>query len=369
MDDTGEHLFELVVAYERLGPHRTGSAVDHRTAEWFAEQLTRRGLTVQAELVPFDRWVTESSVVVDGEPVEHLPLQTPWVGEVRTSAPSIVLFDVRHGGFPEIVDAPLAVAASQGAAAIVLATDHARGSLVAVNRHPDATGTPAFPAVLVAGRDADRCRTGPLELHLRARYERAHTTNVVGHRPGAGPSVIVTTPLNGWFGCAGERGTGIAVLLELLDHLRDVDLTVVGTGGHELGYFGAHHHVARVASPPAAIVHLGASIAVEEHTDQGRRLAATRTAMTTLDGRRGAGLIDPLARARLELRVDADRWIGEGNAWGTLGVPLLSISGAGVDFHTPDDTAERVTSPASLALAADAVIAAVHELLVATGLR
>ena len=70
--------------------------------------------------------------------------------------------------------------------------------------------------------------------------------------------VVVTTPLSGWFGCAGERGTGIAIALELAKRLASsYPVTVVGATGHELEYYGAKRHLETMAVQPAAVVHVG----------------------------------------------------------------------------------------------------------------
>lgn len=361
----GEQLYEVVKTYAGFGWHRTGSDVDARTASWFADELASRGLAVAIEAVPFERWVSTSRLQVAGRHLEHLALLTPWVGNVDTSAVDVRAFDPRSGGFPTLVDEPLTLAMAGGASAAVLTTTHPEGSLVGVNREPGAAGTPAFPAVLVAGGDHAACVEGPIRLALQARIDTAAmTANVTGRRGGHGPAVVLTTPLTGWFGCAGERGTGIAVLLDLIDRLGDVPLLVVGTGGHELGFFGAHRYVADAAIDARAVLHLGASIAVEEpDPDGGRRLASTRVAMTTLDAERAEPVATALGAARLPLSSAARTWIGEANAWQHLDLPMLSISGAGIDFHTPSDTPERVTSPRALATASDAIAAAADRFL------
>lgn len=365
----GDALFDIVETYTALGWHRTGSDVDRRTAAWFADELSRRGLDVRSETVAFDRWVAESGLRVDGEDVEHLALQTAWVGEVAVDHPMVVSIDPHHGGFPAVVDGPIREAIARGADALIISTEHPDGSLVGINREPEVDGTPPFPVVLVAGRDFERCRQGNVRLDLRARRMPGETTNVVASRPGRGRPVMVTTPLTGWFGCAGERGTGIAVLLDVIDRLPEVALSVVATGGHELGFFGADRYVDGLVEVPAAVLHLGASIAVEEiDPEEGRRLASTRVAMTTIDAGSGAPIAAALDRARLPVLFESERWIGEATAWRRLDVPILSISGAGVDFHTPEDTPGRVTSPSALALAADAVVDAAGEFLTVVGL-
>ena len=272
----------------------------------------------------------------------------------------MVLHDPLFGGFPGVLDDPIRRARTEGAEALVVATEHPEGSLVAVNRIPgEGSG---FPTVLVAGRDHERL-TDPaaaLELEIDARLIEGHTTNVVAGRAGTAADdrapLLVTTPLTGWFGCAGERGTGIAVLLDLVARLEERALTVVATGGHELDYLGARRWRPDTAVTPTAVVHLGASIGVEEPDDGGgRRLASTRRAMTNLPARVATDVAAALIPAHLTLACETDRWIGEAEVFHHLGTPLLSLSGAGLDFHTPADTPERATSPAAMTAAADAV--------------
>ena len=179
-----------------------------------------------------------------------------------------------------------------------------------------------------------------------------------------GPPILLTTPLTGWFTCAGERATGIAVLLHLVERLAERSLLVVATGGHELHWFGAQRWVDARTEPLGAAVHVGASVAVEEDVPGGgRRLASTRLAMTTLAEAAGSPVAQALEPARLNLHPSTTSWIGEGRSWSQLGVPLLSFSGAGVDFHTPGDTPDRATSPAALVAAATGIGDAVEAFL------
>ena len=67
------------------------------------------------------------------------------------------------------------------------------------------------------------------------------------------------------------------------------------------------------------------------------------------------------------LAPDVTRFTGEGEAFVRWGAPLLSSTGAGVDFHTPDDVPARVTSPAALARVADVYLVAALAFLDAVG--
>lgn len=356
----GDDLYRLVAEYSELGVHRTGTDVDRTTAEWFTRQLAARGFEPSVDSLAFDQWCGESTLIADGEPVEHLPVYYEFEGEIDTDAPMVMALDPMSGGFPGIVAGPAAEARAAGADALILSTTHPDGSLVAINRVPGAGS--GVPTVLIAGRDHERLsHAASRRLHLRAWTQPGSTATVCATGGPAGPPLVLTTPLTGWFGCAGERGTGIAVLLDLATRLTDVPVLVAATGGHELDMFGARQWVAGVAGDDLrGVVHVGASVASEEpDSDGGRRLATTRLAMTSVDGAAASAMAAALAPAALDLGTGATSWIGEAEVFAALGVPMLSLSGAGPQFHTPEDTPEAATSPRSLETAADAVFDAV----------
>lgn len=359
-DAAGDELFDLVVQYHALGPHRTGTDVDVATAAWMSHQLTERGCAVNRDQLEFPQWQCTSRLTCDDARVEHLPVFYEWHGTIETDEVQVVDFDAASGGLPGVVGPAAQDARDAGAAATVLATAHPEGSLVAVNRTLT-DPVSGFPTVLVAGRELDRLRAGRVELTMSAVVEPGTTTNIVARNPTAGRDqagrpLVLTTPMNGWFGCAGERGTGIAVLLHLVQRLAHLPLVVVATAGHELGYFGGHRWVDQTDTDPGAVVHVGASVAVEDRSaGRSGALAGTRLAMSNLGRDRAQPVAEALARADLALDADTTRWLGEGEAFVKLGAPLLSFTGAGLDFHTPEDTPDRATSAASLARVANAI--------------
>ena len=360
----GQALYELVERYWSFGIHRTGTDVDDATSAWVADELAARGILVEPEVVPFDRWDAAGTLTCDGEPVEHLAVPYEWTGSLDTTSLAVLESDdPHHGGRPEALAEPIAGARASGADALIVPTVHPEGSLRAVNRNPEA-GVSGFPVVLVAGRDADRLRDGSLRLVLDAATRPATTTNVIGRNQVAGRPLILTTPLTGWFGCAGERGTGVAVFLHLVDALADLPLLVNATGGHELTWFGARRWVeANTGIDAAAVVHVGASVAVvEPGTGPDRPLISTRTARTSLPSPRAATMSEVLASVGLDLRPDSESWLGEAQSFCHLGIPLLSFTGAGRDFHCPEDTPARATTPRAMARVATAFERAAREL-------
>ena len=354
---SGEDLYGIVCDYAALGHHRSGTDRGRATVEWFTELVGDLG-EVTAETVSFERYDASSELTANGRPVDHLALYYEFTGEIDTLDVAVRRLDPQSGGYPGVAVALINETMRAGHEALVIATDHPDGELVAINRDL-AEPASGLPTVLVAGRHYDTLTSSAVRLRLSARLTAGRTANVEVHNERPGRRLVLTTPLHGWFGAAGERGTGIAVLRHVTERLADRPLTVVATGGHELGYLGAFRWVERCVEPPACVVHLGASVAVESLAADGtRRLIDSRIGMTNLPQAAARPVADALDGAGIGLRYDVDSWLGEGEAWSRLGVPVLSTTGAGPDFHTPSDTPERATSPDALATVAAAMVRA-----------
>ncbi|MEM9519167.1 MAG: hypothetical protein AAGA37_07610 [Actinomycetota bacterium] len=360
----GDQLFDLVEQYHRLGDHRAGSDADAATCAWYTRELVERGLRVRHEPVAFDRYVFHSELTAGGEALPHIPLFYEWTGSIDTTNVGVVAADANAGGR----DDDLRDALDATRDALVIATKHPAGSLVAVNRTPiDHRGT---PTVLIAGRDFDRARSASdLRLRLAASLQPTSTSNLIATNAAADhqPPLLLTTPLTGWFGCAGERGTGAAILLELVERCADLPLLVLATGGHELDYHGVRAWVGKNPAPPRAIVHVGASVAVDAETQAGERaLIRERLAMTNANPAAIDAIGTALEPAGFGYRPGTERWLGESEVFCELDVAMLSFTGSGIDFHTPEDTPSRATSPPALAVVADAIADAVDALWLST---
>jgi len=358
----GDDLYRVVEAYEALGIHRAGTAVDRATFDWYEARLQRLGLRTERVDVPFDRYDADSELTADGEPIDHLPLFYEWTGSIDTTGVRVDEVDPHGRAFHSSIFEATDVSGSD-AEAVALATTHPNGALVASNRKIRPRN--GLPTVLVAGRDHARLTTAAeVRLRMSARVAEATTENLIARNDVPGPPLLLTTPLSGWFRCSGERGTGAAVLLDLIERFAAHPLLVLATGGHELDYFGVREWVTAGPEPVAAIAHIGASVACDEATpDGGRRLIDRRIARTGATGALADRMEAALATANYRFLSGVDEWSGESEVLCDLGVPMLSVTGAGIEFHTPEDVTAHVTSPRSLKLASDAIGTAFHTLI------
>jgi hypothetical protein len=367
----GAHLYEVVREYAGIGAHhRTGTAEDARTLDWFEDRVRALGATTERQPWTFDRYDAEWSVTLDGGDIDALPLFYESTGEVESTTPLVrTVTAVPAGGFPTWPSI-VAEARAVGARIAVLPTECPSGRLLVPNRTPAHAGS-GLSALLVAGELADRLRTAQIHARLSARIVAGRTSNVIGRLgPGADRDrLLFTTPLSGWFRCAGERGTGIAVMLAVAERLAadGVSVLINGNSGHELVDLGAHRF-AETKPPVRAIFHFGASVAAGERAGDDFGLTDGVRIRAWVPGGEAqlATALAPLGKIPIviddAMRADPDAWVGESRAWCTLDRPLISVAGGFPLFHTPEDVADRATSPALLERVSHAALAMAHVL-------
>ena len=358
-------LFALVRDYHALGDHRTGTAVDSQTLEWFSSELSRHTSDVSLSNYEFPFYNARCEVRIDSVPVISIARYYSGCGAIRTSSPvTSSVYATGDGDELRTTFSNLSIQAErEGARAAVLATRCATDSLCAINERPRLDGN--LPSVLVAGKHARELAEHRVDLDFDARIEIRQSSNIVarlGSRVGA--PVVVTTPLSGWFGCAGERGTGIAILLDLIEPLAEIaPLIIVGASGHELDYFGAWQHATKFDTTPRAVLHLGSSIATSARIPSAGHVSLSPDIQitTNLTGERVNDVRDVAAELGTSLVVpvsarEPHQWVGESSCWARFGCSMLSVAGYHPLFHTPEDTPERATTPALLESVRDAVL-------------
>lgn len=363
-------IFDLVRAYADLGVHRSGTGSQGATAAWLADELASRGGDVRLEPVAFDRYTADWSVSIDGDEVDTLPLFYEATGAASTDDPH------RWEAFSPAGAGPLGISGAVDDAelspgdVVVAATQNLLGFLSVSNRAPRPGS--GVHVLQVAGHHGGALADGaPVQARVDARIEPSSCTNVAaafGDIASADRLTVVTTPISGWFRCAGERGTGIAVALEMTSRLAtERPVLFLGATGHELGAFGAAAFHERWRTRADTVLHVGANVGCEwaagaglaapDHSHMAARLAADPSAFDSV----GA------AFDRIGVRVDApardrSQWFGEAADW--LDAPrLLSYLGQNPWFHTPGDLPDVSCTAARTEAVAEAFTEAALELV------
>ncbi|HEC08598.1 MAG TPA: hypothetical protein ENI86_03395 [Acidimicrobiales bacterium] len=356
--DRATDLIRRVEEYCHLGSHRTGTAGDLATGDWLERELVGLGAEVNRWQALFDRWVPRSELTDSGGPIPHEPLAYSFLGRFETDTFDVVEVEGRAEGDAHGLDPWLGTGVDGTATALVL--DGPPGLPVAANRA--VTGSGPTPVLTVPADLTDRL-SGARYL-IDAQLEPALceiTTAWMG--PSGAPQVVLTTPLSGWFACAGERGPGIGLLAALLPELAErYRVAVVACSGHEIAHLGLDTYFdddiasATGLEPGAPVIHLGASIAATEPGPDGEPvLASTRYAL--LDGSASlAGEISAACRSMDVEVIRPPRWPGEGGTWRERhGGPVLSFVGRSHWFHTPGDVWGVGTTPEALTTCLPAV--------------
>lgn len=373
----GAALYSIVEGYSRWPIHRTGTQEETATLDWLERELRDRGADTGrwGYEYPHYRWTAE--VRAGKVRVPTVPLYYEGVGRVKGRAEFVRPVTTSKDGSDPAVLGAVTEAARSGAALALLPTTSTTAAgypsydgLVGYNSDPDVEKT-GVPTLLVPGSAADRIQRYGADVDFTARTVRARSYCLTGwfgtRRPISDP-IVVTTPLSGWFTCAAERGTGIALALALASELsRDHPVFFLGNTGHELNNYGARAYLAdEFDLRPRAVFHLGSALAASAVGPDGSAALVPRGAASNPGFDAVPGLAGDLAAARFS---PAAKFPGEGAVWNTaLGpaVPLLSLAGNFREFHTPDDTPRVTTSPAMLDQAYNAVRAAARDLLSAT---
>ena len=348
-----QRIGTIIHAYEKQGFHRTGTEVDRISGDWLANEVRQIGLEPTLEEFSLSRVdPVGASVVVNDRKIEGLPL----FDGTFTSSAGIVgsLGSLNSEASIGLAEIPPNAAAADALGdarrqsrhqAIVVVT---RGALPGFcPSNADSFLRPFGPPVLqVASAEApflaDCARQGSKAL-LTAHVERAQArafnviTVVSGTNKGMAP-LVVMTPRSGWWGCASERGGGLACWLEIMRATRDAkpvrDVLFVASSGHELGHLGLDTFIGRrpgLVSAAKAWIHLGANIGAAQ--GPGNNLQASDDEMEST-------MAEVMTRARLRIDRRLPRGAvprGEAENVHRGGGRYISIIGNNDLFHNAND--------------------------------
>jgi len=403
-------MFSDVQQYVDFGVHRSGSPGDHATADWLRKGLDEAGFRTRFIETP-THYVEPKRVRASwggGGALDLFPawpvVTTPASG--LTSGTALVADPTRPAGDLSgriaVVDLPFPAygTLNSGPArdqlervlkgnpdAVILLTAGLTGEIIALN---SSLSRPPFgcPVVYGAPKRAGPLRKlaregGPVTLTVTANSDPdGLIRNVVGERPGAGPSIVVSTPISGWFQCGGERGPGIAFWRELArrlpGRLPDRRLIFIGNSGHEIDGVGAREALRQAIPGPDEVsvwAHLGAGMATYEWRRTSTGLERLETGP---DSERflvtGKTAFLPVLECAFadQPGLETPRAVETGEAFGETRVflaegyrRLFGVFASHDLHHTPIDTADS-TGPELLAPVAEALEHAVVSLAAAS---
>jgi len=284
--------------YQGFGDKASGGPGDTACGAWLEGELKALGYACVRQAFDVPAYEGEATLTAGKAKAAVIPqaiaIPTPdegVTGRLRTAAgpDRIALLVLPHARWSTAkgeVERRVRAAIKAGAEAVVLVTTGPTGEACALNAPVD---KPLFdrPVAVLAPKDAEpflqaAAQGDTATLRMSGRSFRRPAFNVTAtlkQRRNA-KTLVLSTPRSGWFGCAGERGTGLAVWLSLATWAAKarlpVNVALVATSGHEYEYAGGERYIAELAPKPdqtALWVHLGANVAARDWHERGPLLA------------------------------------------------------------------------------------------------
>lgn len=297
--DDGWHQ-RVLERYAGFGDKASGGPGDDACGAWLEGELARAGYACERQRFETPYFtVRQATLTAGGARAEVIP-QAVVVG----TGPAGVRGPLRLAETPGPMDGAIAVvvlpykrwstsldpqfrrrvldALLRGAVACVAVTTGPTSEAIALNARPE---VPAFgkPVAVLAPKDAEPFIAAALDgapgvLTVDGEGGRRPAFNLIGRLDrGAAKTFILSTPRSGWFTCAGERGSGIAVWLSLAlwaaRALPRVNVELLATSGHEYEYLGGEKYLEHRHPMPAQTalwLHVGANAASRDWHEMGR---------------------------------------------------------------------------------------------------
>ena len=330
-------LSDFVKTYSDFGCHRTGCETQLATENWLLEILETRSNTLSRFNFTYPHFQFESSVMIEGRIVPSLPIYYEatgkFIGSKSILCEPIIITESENEVYTRINEITTRAKAS-GCGAVVLASTGMLNSLYAMNVTPVLKNN--LPVVLVPGNESHDLLNGNVHLDYFASVSERCGQNLVA-RLGTYRSqapIVITTPMSGWFNCAGERGAGLALAIELAIQLGKTNtVELILTSGHELSYLGGFAYAKSIKTLPAAVIHVGSCVGADNadlsawYNDCGINFSS----------------LDPLLNefhittTNVKEPHSSKNWVGEAECWAQFGCPMISIAGINPLFHTPAD--------------------------------
>lgn len=294
---SGSDAMRVLERYAGFGDKASGGPGDIACGAWIESELKALGYACARQSFDVPAYEGEApTLVIDGARATMIPqaIVAPTAGVTgRLFAPGrgqgdialLVLPYARWSTAKGEVEKRVKAAAAAGAKAAVIVTTGPTGEALALNTPVD---KPLFdiPAAVLAPKDSEpfveaAWRGASATFAMPGRAFRRPAFNVTATlKRGAGKWLVISTPRSGWFGCAGERGSGLAAWLQVVSWAAKaklpVNLALVATSGHEYEYAGGEEFIAHMAPKPAETAlwaHFGANVAARDWHERGANLS------------------------------------------------------------------------------------------------
>ncbi|WP_247329838.1 hypothetical protein [Bradyrhizobium sp. 21] len=228
---SGVSLYEDVTRYASFGLHRFGSPGDHGTADWIAAELKAAGFAIKFQPVVLGRQyvVERATAEAAGTTAEATPFWWPPEDKASFHLSAPLARDGDVAGKVLWIDLPfdrgaylgaahraaIAEAAAKKPAAVLLMIGNPADERFAYNVTQDDAPWPV-PVMVVAARSRatfERALASgvPVTFDVDGHYDRnVGGRNVIAEiGAGRGPTIVVSTPMTGWYSCVCERGPAL----------------------------------------------------------------------------------------------------------------------------------------------------------------
>ena len=290
----------ILERYHAFGDKAAGGPGDTASGEWLEGELKGLGFTCRRQTYDVPAFEGEATLISGAARADLIPqaivvptlregLSGPlYVAGSGKGGPGIALLILPYvrwssavGQIARRVQAVL----DGGASAVIIVTTGPTGEALALNAPVD---KPLFdrPVAVMAPNDTEPFllaagRGEAATLRVAGRSFRRPAFNVTATlNSGAATTLVISTPRSGWFGCAGERGSGMAAWLMLVRWAArarlPANIALVATSGHEYENAGGERFIHELAPKPdktALWVHLGANVAARDWHERGAALS------------------------------------------------------------------------------------------------
>lgn len=349
-----------------FGVRRTGSAGEERTRDWVATALMSAGYRLRSTAFSADTLANPAVAIGLGSDTLEGFLQwmpplarpSPLEGDVFLSLPE----EARPGDcvvralpgpfsayWTDVLEAEVVAAARMGAAAYLMCTETLSGSIFAYNRSIRSSDLP-IPVILYARRDHELLLSAARQKQAsRLSFSPSRTSvsgvSLIGDRPGKGASLVISTPMTGWFGSVAERAPGILLARRLAETYAEASfpIWIVASSGHEIGHLGMQQVLKELAPSSDEVrlwIHLGASLGATA-LDDDYPVKSVHFSMATP----GIETAVDVAFSELELLALDPGQMRNGETGDVLSAgykDVLGLTGVTATFHTPVDDGAAV---------------------------